>query len=199
MNWWQKTAKVIETRHIPFQIYAALQNITEKDWKFYKRDKGYRDWSASRRDKAIFNASYSIELPRVSISGWDRQLDYSLMVYWGLPFDTKAYDSAEGLDGMELQAFLRKKTKKETPDGWISNVPEETSSPMFSTPFEVAQWVNSVMEEGPGFDFDDPSSSNDNDPDMFPEWPYDEGNYTGQETDEEMANVRDQRIRGLTL
>lgn len=196
MNWFQRIAKVIGIRHIPFQIYAALCNITDKGWKFYERKKGYRNWSSSRNDKAIFNANYSTELPTVSVSGWDRQLRYDLLVYWSLPFDTKSYDSAEGLAGMEFQGVLTKKVKKESPDGWIVKKPEESWSPMFNTPFEVAKWVDSMIEGTPGFDFNDPSPGDDDDPDMFPEWPYDESGFNELETEEEMANVLKPRIRG---
>jgi len=46
MNWLQKIATTIGTRNIPFQIHAALNNMTGKGWTFYKREKGYRDWTA---------------------------------------------------------------------------------------------------------------------------------------------------------
>lgn len=165
------------------------------EWKFYQREKGYRDWSSHRNDKAIFNAHYSTESPLASQSGWNRRFVYSLMVYWNLPFNTQAYDSSEGLEGMELQAFLKKQLRKETPEGWAVEEPEILTSPMLSTPFDIAKWVDSGTEEGPGFDLDDPSPGDD-DPDIFPEWPYDEGEYTGVETEEEMAAVRNPRIRG---
>lgn len=201
MNWLQKIAKILEVRHIPYQIYAALQYATQKDWKMYERE-SYRDWywSSHRKDAAIFGASYTTKITYTE----GEQAEVAIKVMWQLPFRSKDdeslfFDTATGLDGMLLQAFLTLTPVLKSPGkGWSVNYDdkEEGNSELVHTPMEVAEWVEHVLKNGftkpdsgdEGFGFDESDDS--------PKWPYPEDEFTKPETDEEMANIRGPRIRG---
>ncbi len=173
MNWLQKIAKVIDTQHIPYQIYAALQYATRKDWKIHKQD-SYRDWRSSRRDAAVFKASYSTTV----VYSDTEKSGVTVQVMWQLPFDSKEFDTATGLGGMQFQAFLRTTPDLKGSGGWVREYNDKVvTSPLLATPNEVAEWVEKVFRNG----FDDPKDNdggfdndNDDDSDLFPEWPYPE-------------------------
>lgn len=200
MNWLQKISKVLEVRHIPYQIYAALQYTTKRDWKLYERE-SYRDWSSRRADAAIFGASYTTRITYTE----DEQAEIAVKVMWQLPFRSKDdepsfFDTSTGLDGMLFQGFLRLTPVLKSPRGEWSvqyDDKEEGGSELVRTPIEVAEWVEHVLKNG----FTKPDSEDDGDfdndePDNYPQWPYPEDEFTKPETDEEMINMRDPRIRG---
>lgn len=200
MNWLQKISKVLEVRHIPYQIYAVLQYTTKRDWKLYERE-SYRDWSSRRTDAAIFGASYTTRITYTE----DEQAEIAVKVMWQLPFRSKDdepsfFDTSTGLDGMLFQGFLRLTPVLKSPRGEWSvqyDDKEEGGSELVRTPIEVAEWVEHVLKNG----FTKPDSEDDGDfdndePDNYPQWPYPEDEFTKPETDEEMINMRDPRIRG---
>ncbi len=57
----------------------------------------------------------------------------------------------------------------------------------------MAKWVEQIIKKG----YQDFGNDWDDEPDspIFPEWPYPEEEYTKEESDEEMAGIRDSRIR----
>jgi len=70
----------------------------------------------------------------------------------------------------------------------------EYSDPIY-TPFDLAEWVDTTIKRGYQ-DFDGDNGSDDDNPDMSPQWPYNEEEYTNEETTEDMMSLRNPRIRG---
>jgi hypothetical protein len=115
-------------------------------------------------------------------------VDIAVALYYEFPSNTKTYDSAIGKAGLELQCAVHPIMYFEN-KGVNYGQDEIEWSPRMDTPFEVAQWIKDYID-GISLKFgDDPNDGDDDEPDMFPDWPYSETEFE-EETERELVPVR---------
>lgn len=184
MNWLQKIAKTIDTKHIPSQISAAISAMLGKgEWRVARNAR--RDWTAFNEHRAVFDTVIlGTDIKENPFS--NKSYEVSVYVRYTLPFNEDPennptrYDSKLGLQGIDFQPNIRIMRYQHDLRDIIK---DREWGPMLEAPHEVASWVVAQINgESSGFDSDDGNNGNNNDddggykdePDLFPQWPYPE-------------------------
>ncbi len=177
-----------------FQWYGVMtlhgKDLYQPGDEFLVRIFGFVKRTPNRMPDEIFylpeQSQKWIDQNSVSVSDFDSNSGHNFVYYHGI---VAGFIPGRNWETKHQVQFWR---STDNPMYEIGNTREGESQPLY-TPFDLAEWAQQTIERGYQ-DFGNGGNGNDKN-DLFPQWPYPEGEYT-DEPEEELSRVVSPRVRG---